>query len=151
MVLDGISERQAACYVGVSHGAVANRFREYADGLPDDLPVPSNKVEVAEKDELFTFVGNKKYEVYIMTNADRETRCFLEIQAIFQRSQDIRQQMLREAPAEQYYSDMFPLCDSLSYHKGYHLSLLDKSENYSVEADNFELRHYTRAFLKSRK
>jgi len=60
LVLDGNSQRQAARHVGVSHGTVANWFREYADGLPDDLPVPSNKVEVAEQDELFTFVGNKK-------------------------------------------------------------------------------------------
>ena len=77
-----------------------------------------------------------------MTIVDRETRCFLAIQAVFQRSQDIGQQMLRQAPAEQYYSDMFPMYDSLSYRKGFHLSLFDKSETYSVEADNAELRHY---------
>lgn len=59
--------------------------------------------------------------------------------------------MLRKAPAEQYYSDMFPLYDSLSYRKGYHLSLSDKSETYSVEADNAELRHYlTRLVRRSR-
>ena len=71
-----------------------------------------------------------------MTIVDRETRCFLAIQAVFQRGQDIGQQMLRQAPAEQYYSDMFPMYDSLSYRKGYHLALSDKSETYSVEADN---------------
>ena len=60
LVMDGNSQRQAARHVGVSHGTVANWFREYADGLPEDLPVPSNKVDVAEQDELFTFVGNKK-------------------------------------------------------------------------------------------
>ena len=77
-----------------------------------------------------------------MTIDDRETCCFLAIQAGFQRSQDIGQQMLRKAPAKQYYSDMFSLYDRLSYRKGYHLSLSDKSETYSVEADNAELRHY---------
>ncbi len=60
LVLDGNSQRQAARHVGVSHGTVANWFKEYADGLPDDLPVPNAKVDVAEQDELFTFVGDKK-------------------------------------------------------------------------------------------
>ncbi len=60
LVLDDNSQRQAARHVGVSHGTVANWFREYVDGLPDDLPSPNNKVEVAEQDELFTFVGDKK-------------------------------------------------------------------------------------------
>ncbi len=60
LVLDGNSQRQAARHVGVSHGTVANWFREYADNLPDGLPVPSDKIDVAEQDELFTFVGDKK-------------------------------------------------------------------------------------------
>ena len=60
LVLDGNSQRQAARHTGVSHGTVANWFREYADSLPDALPIPSHKVDVAEQDELFTFVGNKK-------------------------------------------------------------------------------------------
>ena len=60
LVLDGNSQRQAARHVGVSHGTVANWFKEYADNLPDELPVPEKKVDVAEQDELFTFVGKKK-------------------------------------------------------------------------------------------
>jgi transposase-like protein len=60
LVIDGSSQRQAARHVGVSHGTVANWFREYADNLPNGLPVPGGKVDVAEQDELFTFVGDKK-------------------------------------------------------------------------------------------
>ena len=77
-----------------------------------------------------------------MTIVDRETCCFLSIRAVWQRSQQAGQQMVNEAPAQQYYSDRFPLYDSLVYRKGYHLSLSDKSETYSVEGDNAELRHY---------
>jgi len=41
--------------------------------------------------------------------------------------------------------------DSLIDRKAYHLSLSDKSETYSVEADNAELRHYlTRLVRRSR-
>ena len=53
-------QRQAARQVGVSHGTVANWFKEYADALPDDLPGPEGQAEVAEQDELFTFIGHKK-------------------------------------------------------------------------------------------
>ena len=86
-----------------------------------------------------------------MTIVDRETRCFLNIQAVWQRSQQAGQQMVNRAPAQQYYSDRFSLYDSLVYRKGYHLSLSDKSETYSVEGDNAELRHYlTRLVRRSR-
>jgi hypothetical protein len=44
----------------VSHGTVAIWFRQYADGLPDELPGTGDPVEVAEQDELFTFIGQKK-------------------------------------------------------------------------------------------
>jgi IS1 family transposase len=77
-----------------------------------------------------------------MTVVDRATRCFLGIQAVFQRTQAVGQQMVNQARADQYYSDQFSLYDSLSYRRGYHLSLHDKSETYSVEGNNAELRHY---------
>jgi IS1 family transposase len=77
-----------------------------------------------------------------MTIVDRETRCFLSIQAVWQRSEEVGQQMVNRAPAQQYYSDQYPLYD---------LSLSDKSETYSVEGDNAELRHYlTRLVRRSR-
>ena len=60
LVLDGNSQRQAARQVGVSHGTVANWFKAYADALPEELPGPDGPVEVAEQDELFTFIGHKK-------------------------------------------------------------------------------------------
>ncbi|WP_420627216.1 IS1 family transposase [Candidatus Leptofilum sp.] len=86
-----------------------------------------------------------------MTVVDRQTRCFLGIEPVLQRTQAVAQKMIDEAPAEQYYSDKFPLYDSLIYRRGYHLSLRDKSETYSVEGGNAELRHYlTRLVRKSR-
>ena len=60
LVLDGNSQRQAARHAGVSHGTVANWFKQYADELPEELPGTGNPVEVAEQDELFTFIGQKK-------------------------------------------------------------------------------------------
>ena len=86
-----------------------------------------------------------------MTVVDRATRCFLGIRAVFQRTQTVGQQMVNQARAQQYYSDQFSLYDSLSYRRGHHLSLFDKSETYSVEGNNAELRHYlTRLARRSR-
>ena len=60
LILDGNSQRQAARHAGVSHGTVANWFKQYADELPDELPGTGIAVDVAEQDELFTFIGQKK-------------------------------------------------------------------------------------------
>jgi len=60
LALDGNSQRQAARHAGVSHGSVANWLKQYADALPDTLPGPEGAVEVAEQDELFTFISEKK-------------------------------------------------------------------------------------------
>lgn len=64
LVLDGNSQRQAARHVGASHGTVANWFKAYADALPEELPGTGILVSVAEQDELFTFVGEKKRSVH---------------------------------------------------------------------------------------
>lgn len=86
-----------------------------------------------------------------MTIVDRATHCFLAIVAVVHRSQETAQQMVKQAPAQQYYSDQFSLYDRLSYRRGHHLSLADKSETYSVEAGNAALRHYlTRLVRRSR-
>lgn len=60
MYLDGNNQRRIARQLGVSQGSVSNWAREMADSLPDEPPRPSQAVAVAEVDELFTFVGQKK-------------------------------------------------------------------------------------------
>ena len=44
--------------------------------------------------------------------------------------------------AQQYHSDGFAVYQQLIYVPGHHRAHLDKSETYSVEGDNAELRHY---------
>ena len=57
----------------------------------------------------------------------------------------------RSPQAMLYYSDAFAVYDTLVYHPGHHWALPDKSQTYSVEADNSELRHYlARPARKSR-
>ena len=60
--------------------------------------------------------------------------------------------MLDRSPqAQHYYSDAFSTYGTLIYFPGSHQALKDKSQTYSVEADNAELRHYlARLARKSR-
>ena len=87
-----------------------------------------------------------------MTNVDRDTHCIVGWDVLMEREYDPMQAMLdRSAQAKQYYSDAFAVYDTLVYYPGHHQAMLDKSQTYSVEADNSELRHYlARLARKSR-
>ncbi len=58
LYLEGLNLRRIARILGVNHQSVANWVNAHANQLPD-APMPE-RVETAELDELFTFVGNKK-------------------------------------------------------------------------------------------
>lgn len=60
MYVDGMNFRRIARTLGVTHRTVINWVNAHAAQLPDQPPVPAEKLEVNELDELFTFVGNKK-------------------------------------------------------------------------------------------
>ena len=77
-----------------------------------------------------------------MTIVDRATRCFLSWRVVYDRTAAIAQEMLYEAPAQGYFSDRFQMYFNLHYGVSHYLALWDKSETYSVEAGNAELRHY---------
>jgi len=58
------------------------------------------------------------------------------------------QACLDRAPqARQYYSDAFPVYDTLYYGAPYELRQ-DKKETYSVEGVNAELRHYLKCLTR---
>ena len=109
--------------------------------LPDP-PVP-NQVKEAEMDELFSFIGEKKIQIYIITIVDRLTRCYLGCQVVWQRTQEAIQELVNEVPkAKCYYSDAFYAYDRLWYHWGVYEVSQGKTDTYSVKADNAKLRHY---------
>jgi insertion element IS1 protein InsB len=74
---------------------------------------------------------------------DRKTRCILGWAVVWVRTREAIQLMLDDAPkAKWYYSDGFDAYQWLWYHLGRYEVSLGKSETYSVEGDNSELRHY---------
>ncbi len=62
---------------------------------------------------------------------------------VWERTVDGMQDLIERSPqANQYYSDAFPTYERLVYYPGHHAVAPGKSQTYSVEADNAELRHY---------
>ena len=57
---DGMNLRRIARQLGVVHQTVANWVAAHADTLPERPPQPAGPHEVAELDELYTFIGHKK-------------------------------------------------------------------------------------------
>lgn len=88
----------------------------------------------------------------MITQVDRDTRCIVGWDVVWMRSPDALQAMLDRSPqARQYYSDAFATYGTLIYTPGAYQACTDKSQTYSVEADNAELRHYlARLARKSR-
>ena len=58
MYVDGVNMRRVARHLNVNHQSVANWVRQYAEKLPKP-PMPE-EVEIAELDEVYSFIGNKK-------------------------------------------------------------------------------------------
>ena len=74
---------------------------------------------------------------------DRATRCIVGWTITRQRSESLFQELLDQTPqAVQYYSDALPTYEALVYFPGHHTAMNDKSQTYSVEGDNADLRHY---------
>ena len=78
-----------------------------------------------------------------MTQVDRDTRCIVGWAVVWERTSEMVQALVDRSPqAQRYYSDPFPTYQALVYYPGHYQVCPDKSQTYSVEADNAELRHY---------
>lgn len=77
-----------------------------------------------------------------MTIVDRATRCITGWAVVRERTEAVLQQLLDHSPcATTYYTDGFSLYQAGIY-AGTHRPMTDKSQTWSVEAVNAELRHY---------
>lgn len=78
-----------------------------------------------------------------MTAVDRATRCLVGWSVVWERSVAAAQKLIDQAPRPQcYYSDHFPVYQAMDFHPSRHLPVWDKSQTYSVEGVNADLRHY---------
>ena len=81
---------------------------------------------------------------------DRQTRCILGWKVVWERTSEVIQQMVDEAPkAKTYFSDGWEAYASLWYHFGRYEVSEGKTDTFSVEAVNAELRHYLARLARS--
>ena len=59
MHVDGMNFRRIARHLNIHHQTVINWVKAAADQVPETPPIPATS-ETTERDELFTFVGQKK-------------------------------------------------------------------------------------------
>jgi len=86
----------------------------------------------------------------LITIVDRQTRCILGWKVAWERNAEVIQSIVDEAPkAKEYFSDGWEAYAGLWYHLGYYQVSVGKSDTYSVEADNAELRHYLARLARS--
>lgn len=91
----------------------------------------------------------EKNKAYIVTAVDRLTHTIVGFSVCRERSLEIFQSVIDAAPkAENYFTDSFLMYQDLSYW-GNHRMLKDKSETYSVEGGNADLRHYLARLQRS--
>ena len=95
------------------------------------------------------YVRQEKNEIYILTIVDRDTRCVLSWDVVLGKNfGSLPEACLERAPqAKRYYSDAFPVHDTLYYGAPYEMRT-DKHETYSVEAVNADLRHYLKRLAR---
>ena len=84
-----------------------------------------------------------------MTLVERATRKFLAWSIVVRRTKAVFEGLVDAAPpAKQYYSDAFPVW-AASWYPGEYEALTNKSQTYSVEGGNAEVRHYLARFARS--
>ena len=90
----------------------------------------------------FGHLSRKKNKAYIATAVDRSTHTIVGFAVCAERTLEIMQAVIDTSiTAENYFTDSFLKYQNLSYW-GNHQMLKDKSETYSVEDTNADLRHY---------
>jgi IS1 family transposase len=86
--------------------------------------------------------GLKKTQAYVVTIVDRASRRIVAWAVCAQRTPQVTQAVVDAAPhAASYYSDAFNTSRELC-RWGEHQAMYDKSQTYSVEGTNADLRHY---------
>ena len=92
-------------------------------------------------DELYSFI-ERKNKIYVMILVIGDKRQIVGYDIEFDRSKEKIQTLVDNSPkASKYYSDAYPVYSEICY-KGYHTSLKNKSQTYTVEGVNSDLRHY---------
>ena len=117
-------------------------------GLKKTIPIHGNKQTFYELDELYWFIGRKpktetRENMYLMTMVSRLPRHIVGFDEAFDKSRDRIQAMVDAAPpAEKYCTDGYLGYIDVVYEGEHVRNIRDKSDTFTVEGINADLRHY---------
>ena len=99
----------------------------------------------------YTASPREKNKIYVITLVSRDKRQIVGYDIAFDKSRERIQRLVDNSPkASKYYSDAYPVYSEIIYY-GKYTSLKNKSQTYTVEGVNSDLRHYIPALrLKSK-
>ena len=90
----------------------------------------------------FTVSWREKNRIYVMTLVSRDKRQILGYDIAFDRSKERIQKLVdKSVKASKYYSDAYSAYSEICYY-GTHTALKNKSQTYTVEGVNSDLRQY---------
>ena len=89
-----------------------------------------------------THTQREKNKIYVITLVNREKRQIVGYDIAFDKSRERIQKLVDSSPkADYYYSDAYSAYSEICYY-GTHTALKNKSQTYTVEGVNSDLRHY---------
>ena len=96
----------------------------------------------------FTASSREKNRIYAITLVNRDTRQIVGYDVAFDKSRERIQCLVDSSvKARQYYSDAYSTYAEICYDAS-HASLKNKSQTYTVESVNSDLRHYIPALRR---
>ena len=95
--------------------------------------------------------SREKNRIYLITLVSRDNRQIVGYDVAYDKDWKRIQKLVDKAPkAYSYYSDAYSAYSEVCY-EGRHISLNNKSQTYTVEGVNSDLRHYIKALHRSSK
>ena len=120
----------------------------FTTGLKKTEPIPEPNFQLVEMDELYWFIGRKprtetRENVYLLTIVSRFPRQITGFDVAYDKSPGRIQEMVDAAPsASSYCTDGFLGYVDVVYPGRHVRNIRDKSNTYTVEGVNADLRHY---------
>jgi IS1 family transposase len=117
-------------------------------GLKKTEQIPKTNFQLVEMDELYWFIGRKpraatRENVYLLAIVSRYPRQIIGFDVAYDKSPERIQEMVDKAPsASNYCTDGFLGYVDVVYPGQHVRNARDKSDTYTVEGVNADLRHY---------
>ena len=127
---------------------LASAKQMFTTGLKKTIQTPKSDCDILELDELYWFISRKsqnktRENVYVMTMVSRNPRQIVGFDAAFDKSPERIQRMVDKGPEAKYYcTDGYWGYVDIVYPGKHIRNNRDKSDTFTVESVNADLRHY---------